>query len=720
VLAALHYSKDDTNMGDVVELNARAPMRGTAADLAALNPVPFIGQLVIESDTGYTKHGDGVTNYTGLPYTSIPGAGTVAWGAITGSLSSQSDLASALSGKVPVTRTVNGYALSADVTLTKADVGLSNVDNTSDAAKPISTAQATALAGKEPTITSGTTAQYWRGDKTWQTLDKAAVGLGNVDNTSDASKPVSTAQQAALDLKANLAGPVTFTGTVQVDTLNSTGDVSAIGGAFLGSGLGWIAAPTAAATMYLRPNGKASTTGQVSIAASGLLTAASFSTGDATFTGTVTGITKAMVGLGNVDNTSDANKPVSTAQAAAIAAKENTIAAGTTAQYWRGDKTWQTLDKAAVGLGNVDNTSDASKPVSTAQAAAIAAKENTIAAGTTAQYWRGDKTWQTLNKAAVGLGNVDNTSDASKPVSTAQQAALDLKANLAGPTTFTGTVQADTLNSTGDVTAIGGAFLGNGLGWIGAPTAAATMYLRPNGKASATNQLSYTSAGLLTVTSISTGALTASGAATFTAAGSVDVGGGVDSSTVSWSFKNGASNSIGMLGKAGAGSYNGIVQAGDKAIVGFGATSGAGAIVLTTWSATASGVRVDGSGVSVAGTTFTSAARSDFTTGGIRSSGNSTFASGVGCEVFWTGAASYVLSYNRSTSAYQPMAVIGSSVELRASATAQVKVDSTGIAFYGGTTVAKPTVTGSKGGNAALTSLCAALASLGLITNSTT
>jgi hypothetical protein len=38
-----------------------------------------------------------------------------------------------------------------------------------------------------------------------------------------------------------------------------------------------------------------------------------------TFTGTVSGITSIMVGLGNVDNTSDANKPVSTAQAAADA-----------------------------------------------------------------------------------------------------------------------------------------------------------------------------------------------------------------------------------------------------------------------------------------------------------------------------------------------------------------------------------------------------------------
>jgi hypothetical protein len=59
------------------------------------------------------------------------------------------------------------------------------------------------LAGKEPTITAGTTAQYYRGDKTFQTLDKSAVGLANVDNTSDASKPVSTAQQTALNLKAD-------------------------------------------------------------------------------------------------------------------------------------------------------------------------------------------------------------------------------------------------------------------------------------------------------------------------------------------------------------------------------------------------------------------------------------------------------------------------------------------------------------------------------------
>lgn len=54
---------------------------------------------------------------------------------------------------------------------------------------------------------------------------KGDVGLGNVDNTSDANKPVSTAQQAALDLKANLAGP-TFTGTVTLPSTTSIGTVS--------------------------------------------------------------------------------------------------------------------------------------------------------------------------------------------------------------------------------------------------------------------------------------------------------------------------------------------------------------------------------------------------------------------------------------------------------------------------------------------------------------
>ena len=53
---------------------------------------------------------------------------------------------------------------------------------------------------------------------------KSMVGLGNANNTSDANKPVSTATQTALNLKANLAGP-TFTGTTNAAALTTTGNV---------------------------------------------------------------------------------------------------------------------------------------------------------------------------------------------------------------------------------------------------------------------------------------------------------------------------------------------------------------------------------------------------------------------------------------------------------------------------------------------------------------
>ena len=53
-------------------------------------------------------------------------------------------------------------------------------------------------------------------------ITKAMVGLGNVNNTADTTKPVSTAQQTALDLKANLASP-TFTGTVNSPNFKTSG-----------------------------------------------------------------------------------------------------------------------------------------------------------------------------------------------------------------------------------------------------------------------------------------------------------------------------------------------------------------------------------------------------------------------------------------------------------------------------------------------------------------
>ncbi len=87
----------------------------------------------------------------------------------------------------------------------------------------------TALNTKEPSITSGTTAQYWRGDKSWQTLNKAAVGLGNVDNTSDANKPISTATQTALDNTVKLTTDQSISGVKTFTSLSKfTNDSAAL------------------------------------------------------------------------------------------------------------------------------------------------------------------------------------------------------------------------------------------------------------------------------------------------------------------------------------------------------------------------------------------------------------------------------------------------------------------------------------------------------------
>jgi len=84
----------------------------------------------------------------------------------------------------------------------------------------------TGLATKEPTITAGTTAQYYRGDKTFQTLDKAAVGLGNVDNTSDATK---NAASATLTNKTiNLANNTLLMTLAQLNTAITDTDVQKV------------------------------------------------------------------------------------------------------------------------------------------------------------------------------------------------------------------------------------------------------------------------------------------------------------------------------------------------------------------------------------------------------------------------------------------------------------------------------------------------------------
>ena len=188
--------------------------------------------------------------------------------------------------------------------VTKAQVGLGSVDNTADAAKPISTATQAALDGKEPTIAAGAETQYLKGNKTW------------ADFATDVRGALLTGLQTVAS--ATIAAGDSMIGALQKLQAQVTAAISA--------------AATAQTT---------------------------------------------------------ANSAQTTANS-----KEPTITAGTTSQYWRGDKSWQTLPTVPTTPGAVG-------------------AEPAIAAGTTAQYWRGDKSWQAMNAAAVGLGNVTNESKAT-------------------------------------------------------------------------------------------------------------------------------------------------------------------------------------------------------------------------------------------------------------------------------------------------------------------
>lgn len=118
-----------------------------------------------------------------------------------------------------------------------------------------------------------------------------------------------------------------------------------------------------------------------------------------------------------------------------VSGKPGNATTSTSGLMSSGDKT--KLDGVAANANNYSHpTGDGNQHV---PATGTGNNGKVLKAGATA----GSASWQTLAKSDVGLGAVDNTSDAAKPISTAQQAALDLKAPLASPA-LTGTPTAPT------------------------------------------------------------------------------------------------------------------------------------------------------------------------------------------------------------------------------------------------------------------------------------
>ena len=195
----------------------------------------------------------------------------------------------------------------------KAQIGLGNVPNLDTS----TTANITDSTGKRfvsDAMATNSTAllSHLLATNNPHDVDKAQIGLNNVDNTADADKPVSTAQQTALNLKVDKNANITGATKTKI-TYDLKGLVT---------------------------SGADATTADIADSA------------DKRY---ITDAQQTVIGNTSGANTGD--NATNSQYSGLEASKENTITVGTTAQYWRGDKTFQTLDKTAVGLGNVPNIS---------------------------------------------------------------------------------------------------------------------------------------------------------------------------------------------------------------------------------------------------------------------------------------------------------------------------------------------------------------------------
>lgn len=255
--------------------------------------------------------------------------------------------------------------------VTKADVGLSNVDNTSDINKPISTAVQTALNSKL-NIPSGTTAQYLDGTgnlQTFPTLTDAGSLITEVYNSTGATLTkgtivridggqgnLPTITKAQADNDTNSAQ--TF-GIVRNDITNNNNGFVIIAGKLIdyntnGLGLGtqlYLSGTTAGTFTTIKPQAPIHlvyvgivvrdhpTQGVIEVKIQNGyeldeihdVKITSIQNNQLLFWNNTTNlwenktISKTDVGLSNVDNTSDLNKPISTATQTALNGKQNTL-----------------------------------------------------------------------------------------------------------------------------------------------------------------------------------------------------------------------------------------------------------------------------------------------------------------------------------------------------------------------------------------------------------
>jgi hypothetical protein len=235
-------------------------------------------------------------------------------------------------------------------------------------------------------------------------INPSKVGLGNVNNTSDANKPVSTATQTALDLKANAPAVQT--------ALNLKEDLSNKSTAIVLGNSDQLYPTQKAVKAYV----------DTAIAGATIVDASANTKGKIQLTGDLGGTAGAPTVPGLVLKEDVSNK--STA-----------ISLGNSDQLYPTQKAVKAyVDAQTAAAGVADNSITSAKitngTIVNADVSPIAAIDFSKL-----NIQKSDVVGLGLSKSDIGLPNVDNTSDANKPVSTAVQTALSLKENAANKST---------------------------------------------------------------------------------------------------------------------------------------------------------------------------------------------------------------------------------------------------------------------------------------------
>jgi hypothetical protein len=218
---------------------------------------------------------------------------------------------------------------------------------------------------------------------------KTALALNNVDNTSDANKPVSSATQSALNAKQDTLVSGTNIKTINGTSVLGSGNIAISSAVAWGGVTGTLSNQTDLQTAL---DGKVdensaitgATKTKITFDAKGLITAgADATTADIADSTNRRYITDAqLVIVGNTSGTNTGDNATNSQYSGLAASKQDTLVSGTNIKTIEGQSLLGSgnidLAKGDVGLGNVDNTSDANKPVSTATQTALDAKTNKL------------------------------------------------------------------------------------------------------------------------------------------------------------------------------------------------------------------------------------------------------------------------------------------------------------------------------------------------------